>query len=84
MGFVYDSANGKFVDIDFMASPITAGTYSTEDGTLWAKYCQKDYVIMRECKVVVTDNGDGTLTFDAEFVVGFEAFYFTYTAQIYS
>ena len=84
LGFVYDSANGKFVDIDFMASPITAGTYSTEDGTLWAKYCQKDYVIMRECKVVVTDNGDGTLTFDAEFVVGFEAFYFTYTAQIYS
>lgn len=83
VGFIYDSANSKFVGIDFLASPITAGTYSTEDGTLWAKYCQKDNVQMTECKVVVTDNGDGTLTFNAEFVVGFEAFYFTYTAKMY-
>ncbi len=85
IGFYYDANDsGKIIGIDFLASPVTAGTYSTEAGTLYAKYCQKDYVQMTECSVVVTDNGDGTLTFDAEFVVGYEAFYFTYTAQIYS
>ena len=81
--FWYDYDNYLMVTIDFEANPITAGTYTLEDGLI-GQYCNSHNQKMKECTVVVTDNGDGTLTFDASFVVGYDAYYFTYTAQIYS
>jgi len=80
--FWYDWANYGFVTIDFAANPIVAGTYTLESG-LFPTYCSAFNTKMKECTVVVTDNGDGTLTFDASFVVNYDAYYFTYTAQIY-
>ena len=80
--FWYDYDNYLMVTIDFEANPITAGTYTLEDGLI-GQYCNSHNQKMKECTVVVTDNGDGTLTFDASFVVGYDAYYFTYTAQIY-
>ena len=84
LGFYYDEANGKFVDIDFLANPITAGTYTLESG-LYGNYCKSHGGSITEITVVVTDNGDGTLTFDATFKAGDGNWYhFTYTAQIYA
>ena len=80
--FWYDWDNYGFVTIDFAAHPIVAGTYTLESG-LFPTYCSAFNSKMKECTVVVTDNGDGTLTFDASFVVNYDAYYFTYTAQIY-
>ncbi len=80
--FCYDEANSLYVTIDFAAAPITAGTYTLDDG-LFPQYCKSHNSNMKECTVVVTDNGDGTLTFDASFVVNYDAYYFTYTAKIY-
>lgn len=81
--FWYDEANYGFVTIDFAAYPIVAGTYTLESGLI-SNYCSAFSSKMKECTVVVTDNGDGTLTFDASFVVNYDAYYFTYTAQIYT
>ncbi len=85
IGFYY--AEGKFVDIDFWANPITAGTYTLLDG-LNGAYCKSHGSDMVECTAVVTENGDGTLTFDVTFVVTIDGelkkFHFTYTAQIYA
>lgn len=80
--FWYDEANYGFATIDFAAHPIVAGTYTLESGLI-PTYCSAFNTKMKECTVVVTDNGDGTLTFDASFVVNYDAYYFTYTAQIY-
>ena len=84
LGFYYDEANGKFVDIDFLASPITAGTYTLTNG-LSGMYCKSHGGSITEITVVVTDNGGGNLTFDATFKAGDGNWYhFTYTAQIYA
>lgn len=85
IGFYY--AEGKFVDVDFWANPITAGTYTLLDG-LNGSYCHSHGSDMVECTAVVTENGDGTLTFDVTFVVPIDGelkkFHFTYTAAIYA
>lgn len=83
IGFYYDEANSKFVDIDFLASPITAGTYTLDSG-LSGMYCKSHGDYITNITVVVTDNGGGNLTFDATFKAGDGNWYhFTYTAQIY-
>ena len=83
LGFYYDEANGKFVDIDFLSNPIVAGTYTLADG-LSGMYCMSHGDYMSACEVIVTENADGTLTFDATFKAGDENWYhFLYTAKIY-
>ena len=83
LGFYYDEANAKFVDIDFMANPITAGTYTLDSG-LYSMYCKSHGDYITNITVVVTDNGGGNLTFDATFKAGDGNWYhFNYTAQIY-
>ncbi len=82
--FIYDSVNSYFVDIDFAMNPVTAGTYTMESGLI-ANYCKYEWQLMKSCTAIVTDNGDGTLTFDATFQAASGKWYhFTYTAQIYS
>ena len=81
LGFYY--AAGKMVDIDFLANPIVPGTYTLTTG-LSGMYCKSHGASMQECKVVVTDAGDGKLTFDATFKVEDQSYHFTYTAQIYA
>ena len=81
LGFYY--AIGAFVDIDFLANPIVPGTYTLADG-LSGMYCKSHGGSMQECKVVVTDAGDGKLTFDATFKVNDKSYHFTYTAKIYA
>ena len=84
IGFYYDDANGKFVDIDFISNPIVAGTYTLADG-LSGMYCKSHGGSMTACTVIVTENADGTLTFDATFKAGDGNWYhFLYTAQIYA
>ena len=83
LGFYYDEANGKFVDIDFISNPIVAGTYTLAEG-LSGMYCKSHGGSMTACTVIVTENADGTLTFDATFKAGDDNWYhFTYTAKIY-
>ncbi|MBR4872005.1 MAG: hypothetical protein IKU96_07550 [Alistipes sp.] len=83
IGFYYDEANGKFVDIDFISNPIVAGTYTLANG-LSGMYCKSHGGDMSACEVIVTENADGTLTFDATFKAGDENWYhFLYTAKIY-
>ena len=83
LGFYYDEANGKFVDIDFISNPIVAGTYTLADG-LSGMFCKSHGGSMSACTVIVTENADGTLTFDATFKAGDDNWYhFVYTAKIY-
>ena len=83
LGFYYDEANGKFVDIDFISNPIVAGTYTLANG-LSGMYCKSHGGYMSACEVIVTENADGTLTFDATFKAGDDNWYhFVYTAKIY-
>ena len=83
IGFYYDEANGKFVDIDFISNPIVAGTYTLANG-LSGMYCKSHGGDITACTVVVTENADGTLTFDATFKAGDDNWYhFLYTAKIY-
>ena len=83
LGFYYDEANGKFVDIDFISNPIVAGTYTLADG-LSGMFCKSHGGSMSACTVIVTENADGTLTFDATFKAGDDNWYhFLYTAKIY-
>lgn len=84
IGFYYSATN--FVDIDFKANPITAGTYTLTDG-LVAYYCKSHGAPMAECEAIVTENEDGTLTFDVTFMLNndtLDRYHFTYTAAIYA
>ena len=84
LAFYYDEANDKFVDIDFISNPIVARTYTLADG-LSGMYCKSHGGDIKACTVVVTENADGTLTFDATFKAGDDNWYhFVYTAQIYA
>ena len=82
LNFVYDTAAQRVVTIDFLANPITAGTY-TLGNNLNETYCKYQGNKMSECAVVVTENADGTLTFDANFVVNYARYHFNYTEKIY-
>ena len=84
IGFYYSATH--FVDIDFQANPITAGTYTLTDG-LVAYYCKSHGAPMAECEAIVTENEDGTLTFDVTFMLNndtLDRYHFTYTAAIYA
>ena len=80
--FKLDESGSSFANIDFLANPIVAGTYTLKNG-LSGMYCKYKGISMSSCKVVVTDNGD-SLTFDATFECDGVKYHFTYTAQIYS
>ncbi len=82
INFVYDTAAQRVVTIDFFANPVVAGTYVLGDN-LSETYCKYQGKTMSECVVVVTENEDGTLTFDANFVVDYARYHFNYTAKIY-
>jgi hypothetical protein len=82
LNFVYDTAAQRVVTIDFFANPVVAGTYVLGDN-LSKTYCKYQGNTMSECVVVVTENADGTLTFDANFVVNYARYHFNYTAKIY-
>ena len=82
INFVYDTAAQRVVTIDFFANPVVAGTYVLGDN-LSETYCKYQGNTMSECVVVVTENADGTLTFDANFVVNYARYHFNYTAKIY-
>ena len=80
LNFVYDTAAMRVVTIDFLVNPITAGTY--ELGVNLSKtYCKFQGKTMQECTVVVTENTDGTLIFDANFVVDYSRYHFTWTGN---
>ena len=80
LNFVYDTATMRVVTIDFLVNPITAGTY--ELGVNLSKtYCKFQSKTMQECTVVVTENTDGNLTFDANFVVDYSRYHFTWTGN---
>ena len=80
LNFVYDTAAMRVVTIDFLVNPITAGTY--ELGVNLSKtYCKFQSKTMQECTVVVTENTDGNLTFDANFVVDYSRYHFTWTGN---
>ncbi|MBR4028454.1 MAG: hypothetical protein IKJ08_02575 [Alistipes sp.] len=84
LAFYYSDTH--FVDIDFQANPITAGTYTLTDG-LVAYYCQSHSAPMKECEAIVTENEDGTLTFDVTYMLNndtLDRYHFTYTAAIYA
>lgn len=81
LNFMYDTTNERVVTIDFFANPVTAGTYTLGDN-LSETYCKYQGKTMSECVVVVTENADGTLTFDANFVVDYARYHFNYTALI--
>jgi hypothetical protein len=80
LNFVYDTAAMRVVTIDFFANPVVAGTYVLGDN-LSETYCKYQGKIMQECTVVVTENTDGNLTFDANFVVDYSRYHFTWTGN---
>ena len=82
LSFVYDTSAMRVVTIDFFANPITAGTY-TLGNNLNETYCKYQGKNMSECTAVVSENADGTLTFDVNFVVDYARYHFNYTAKIY-
>lgn len=82
LNFVYDTSAQRVVTIDFYAKPITAGTYVLGQN-LSKTYCKYQGKTLDECTVVVTENADGTLTFDTNFIVDYTRYHFNYTAKIY-
>jgi hypothetical protein len=59
------------------------GTYSSADNTIDAGYCKHNYgsdnASVSEATAVVTNNADGTTTFDVTYVSGGVKYAFTYT-----
>ena len=78
--FHLDASNTNYVTIDFLANPITAGTY-TLGNNLNETYCKYQGKNMSECTAVVSENADGTLTFDVNFVVDYGRYHFTWTGD---
>ncbi len=86
--FWYSATNAHVIDFKGFNScnpgqPLAAGTYSSEDYTIDANYCIFDYGTtnggMSDIVVVVTDNGDGTYTYDAKFSHSGQKYAFVYT-----
>ena len=86
--FWYSATNAHVIDFKGFdncnpGQPVAAGTYSSEDYTIDANYCIFDYGTtngaMSDIVVVVTDNGDGTYTYDAKFSHSGKKYAFVYT-----
>lgn len=87
--FWYSETNAHVIDFKGMdnctpGQPIKAGYYSSLNGTIDEGYCIFDYgttngsVSFAEC--TVTDNGNGSLTYDAKFTSGGKDYAFVYTS----
>jgi hypothetical protein len=88
MQFWYSATNAHVIDLKGMANcnpgqPPVARTYSSADYTIDIDYSIFDYGTtngkMSEAEVVVTDNGDGTYTYDAKFTYNGQKYAFVYT-----
>lgn len=89
--FWYSETNAHVIDFKGMdnctpGQPIAAGYYSSLNGTIDEGYCIFDYgttngaVSFAEC--TVTDNGNGSLTYDAKFTSGGKDYAFVYTSPV--
>ena len=88
MQFWYSATNAHVIDLKGMdncqpGQPPVARTYSSADYTIDIDYSIFDYGTtngkMSEAEVVVTDNGDGTYTYDAKFTYNGQKYAFVYT-----
>lgn len=88
--FWYSATNAHVIDFKGFdncnpGQPLAAGTYSSAAFTIDASYSIFDYGTtngpMTDIEVVVTDNGDGTYTFDAKFSHNGQKYAFLYTGS---
>ncbi|MBO5901743.1 MAG: hypothetical protein J6Q36_04940 [Alistipes sp.] len=88
MQFWYSATNAHVIDFKGFSNcnpgqPLAAGTYSSAAYTIDDSYCIFDYGTtngsMTDIEVVVTDNGDGTYTYDAKFTHNGQKYAFVYT-----
>lgn len=86
--FWYSATNAHVIDFKGMdnctpGQPLAAGYYSSAEGTIDAGYSIFDYGttngVMSSVECTVTDNGSGSLTYDAKFVYNNQEYAFTYT-----
>ena len=87
--FWYSTTNAhvfdfKGFDACVPGQPVAAGFYSTENGGLDGTYCIFDYGTtngsMSYAECTVTDNGSGSLTYDAKFTHNGQDYTFSYTS----
>ena len=87
--FWYSATNAHVIDFKGMdnctpGKPVKAGYYSSLNGTIDEGYCIFDYGTtngtMSSVECTVTDNGSGSLTYDAKFVYNGQEYAFVYTS----
>ena len=89
MQFWYSATNAHVIDFKGMdnctpGQPLKAGYYSSAEGTIDEGYSIFDYGttngVMSSVECTVTDNGNGSLTYDAKFVYNGQEYAFVYTS----
>lgn len=89
MQFWYSTTNAHVIDFKGMdnctpGQPLKAGYYSSAEGTIDEGYSIFDYGttngVMSSVECTVTDNGNGSLTYDAKFVYNGQEYAFVYTS----
>ena len=89
--FWYSATNAHVIDFKGMdnctpGQPLAAGYYSSAEYTIDASYSIFDYGttngVMSSVECTVTDNGSGSLTYDAKFVYNNQEYAFTYTTPV--
>ena len=87
--FWYSATNAHVIDFKGMdnctpGQPLAAGYYSSAEGTIDEGYSIFDYGttngVMSSVECTVTDNGSGSLTYDAKFVYNGQEYAFVYTS----
>ncbi len=87
--FWYSATNAHVIDFKGMdnctpGKPVKAGYYSSLNGTIDEGHCIFDYGTtngtMSSVECTVTDNGNGSLTYDAKFVYNGQEYAFVYTS----
>ena len=87
--FWYSATNAHVIDFKGMdnctpGQPLAAGYYSSAEYTIDASYSIFDYGttngVMSSVECTVTDNGSGSLTYDAKFVYNGQEYAFVYTS----
>ena len=87
--FWYSATNAHVIDFKGMdncvpGQPLKAGYYSSAEGTIDEGYSIFDYGttngVMSSVECTVTDNGSGSLTYDAKFVYNGQEYAFVYTS----
>ena len=87
--FWYSATNAHVIDFKGMdnctpGQPLAAGYYSSAEYTIDASYSIFDYGttngVMSSVECTVTDNGSGSLTYDAKFVYNNQEYAFVYTS----